>query len=98
MSLRHQLVQRFINILEGIAPSCLADKSWDNVGLLLESPKVKMVNGKCRVMLTIDLNERVFLEGLREQVSIIMAYHVYLCIRYIYLFTKIFINIATMVW
>ena len=61
--------------MERIAPLALADKSWDNVGLLFESPTVRTVQNAVRVLLTIDLTEKVFKEAVEKQVSIIMSYH-----------------------
>ena len=73
---RHRLIKTFIESVERIAPLSYADRSWDNVGLLLESPIVPLApNGKCRVLLTIDLTEKVFEEARGEGVGIILSYH-----------------------
>lgn len=73
---RNAIIAQFMRVMEEIAPLCLADHSWDNVGLLLESPTVKPAdNGKVRVMLTIDLSEPVLREALDRQIGIIMSYH-----------------------
>ncbi|CAE6487976.1 unnamed protein product [Rhizoctonia solani] len=56
-----------------IAPLRLAE-SWDNVGLLLESPKLRS-NGASKVMLTIDLTPAVVEEALANDTGVIVAYH-----------------------
>lgn len=66
----------FLHAMEKLAPLKLADKSWDNVGLLFETPVARLAsNGKCRVLLTIDLTEPVYQEAVEKQVGIIMSYH-----------------------
>ena len=59
--------------LDAIAPLALA-ADWDNVGLLLEplanpNPTVR------RVLLTIELSERVVDEALEHQAQLVVAYH-----------------------
>jgi putative NIF3 family GTP cyclohydrolase 1 type 2 len=75
MIVQHRAVTLFVEAMERIAPLALADKSWDNVGLLFESPTVHTVKDAVRVLLTIDLTEKVFKEAVEKQVSIIMSYH-----------------------
>ena len=58
--------------MEVIAPLRLADTTWDNVGVMVETPKLR--DGK-KVLLTIDYTEAVMQEALREEVSVIVAYH-----------------------
>ncbi|KAE8227990.1 hypothetical protein CF326_g7095 [Tilletia indica] len=61
--------------MHAIAPLHLADKSWDNVGLLLEAPKPRTSNG---VFLAIDLTTDVAAELLSEKnkgVSVAVIYH-----------------------
>ncbi|KAF8079324.1 NGG1p interacting factor 3 [Lyophyllum atratum] len=58
--------------MERIAPLRLAE-SWDNVGLLLESPVQNLA--KKRVLLTIDLTTAVLSEALANDTSIIVSYH-----------------------
>lgn len=55
-----------------MAPLALADRSWDNVGVLVESPSS---NGSGVVLLTIDLTPEVMEECLRKKVEVILAYH-----------------------
>ncbi|KAF8595835.1 NGG1p interacting factor 3 [Ceratobasidium sp. AG-I] len=56
----------------GIGPLRLAE-SWDNVGLLLESPVSKPSNK--RILLTIDLTSAVADEALSTPTSLIVTYH-----------------------
>ncbi|RDB15727.1 Protein NIF3 [Hypsizygus marmoreus] len=58
--------------MERIAPLHLAE-SWDNVGLLLESP-VQSLTRK-HVLLTIDLTTSVLSEALGNDTSVIISYH-----------------------
>lgn len=67
--------------MEEFAPTALADRSWDNVGLLLECPCARAVElGAApatprRVLLTVDITEAVFNEAVRRQAQLIIAYH-----------------------
>lgn len=74
---RHPAIGHFIRGIESIASISFADRSWDNVGLLFESPRVKLIgpNNSCRVLLTIDLTEAVFREAVEKEASIILSYH-----------------------
>lgn len=76
-NIRHALVQEFLQVAEKVAPLSFADCSWDNVGLLFESPHVKLVGPAkaCRVLLTVDLTEAVFAEAVAKEASIILSYH-----------------------
>ncbi|KDN39296.1 hypothetical protein RSAG8_08931, partial [Rhizoctonia solani AG-8 WAC10335] len=68
------LVRAVVRSFErGIAPIRLAE-AWDNVGLLLESPKYRP-NGATKVMLTIDLTSAVVEEALANDTGVIVAYH-----------------------
>ncbi|KPA76899.1 NGG1 interacting factor 3-like protein [Leptomonas pyrrhocoris] len=66
------LLQRVVQAMQEVAPLSLADQSWDNVGVLLESPAP---NKKNVVMLTIDLTPAVMEECVRKGVEVILAYH-----------------------
>ena len=57
--------------METIAPLKLADASWDNVGLLVESP----LTTKKRVMLTIDFTEQVLNECIQKEIGVVVSYH-----------------------
>jgi dinuclear metal center YbgI/SA1388 family protein len=63
---------RVISALEGFAPLSLADRSWDNVGLLVD-PSVN--NGFRNVLFTIDLTKSVVDEAIQNQCGLIISYH-----------------------
>lgn len=66
------LLHRLSSVMQGIAPLSLADSSWDNVGILVESPAPNQSN---TIMLTIDLTPEVMEECLQNHVEVIVAYH-----------------------
>ncbi|EKF39217.1 NGG1 interacting factor 3, putative [Trypanosoma cruzi marinkellei] len=66
------LIRRVMVAMGEIAPLWLADQSWDNVGLLVESPDS---NNSGTVLLTVDLTPEVMEECLRHNVEVIVAYH-----------------------
>ena len=63
-------VQDVADALAKIAPPSLA-ADWDNVGLLVGSS----TDDANRVMLCIDLTEKVLAEAIRAKVQMVMAYH-----------------------
>nr|CCC95333.1 unnamed protein product [Trypanosoma congolense IL3000] len=66
------LITRVANAMGEIAPLHLAERSWDNVGILVESPAS---NNSGVVVLTIDLTPEVMEECLRQNAEVIVAYH-----------------------
>ncbi|KAG8342588.1 putative NGG1 interacting factor 3-like [Trypanosoma vivax] len=66
------LIRRVAKAMCEIAPLQLADSSWDNVGVLVESPEP---NGSNVVVLTIDLTPRVMEECISNEAEVIVAYH-----------------------
>lgn len=59
--------------MRALYPESLADKSFDNTGLLLEAPaNLKL---KHSVLLTIDLTTQVTDEAIERECSIVVAYH-----------------------
>lgn len=74
--LRNQASRTFIkdviNVMERIAPLKLADTSWDNVGLLAESP---LPLNKRLIIVANDLSSKVVSEAVSMQASMIIAYH-----------------------
>lgn len=73
----HPLFPKIVAAMQRIAPLELADRSWDNVGTLVESPglaKFENATGG-RVLLTIDLTPSVVAEALRKEINVIVAYH-----------------------
>ncbi|KAF9528115.1 NGG1p interacting factor 3 [Crepidotus variabilis] len=66
------LTKSVCEAMERIAPLRLAS-SWDNVGLLLESPVQRQ--GKRTIMLTTDLTTSVLDESVAKDTSVIVTYH-----------------------
>lgn len=58
--------------MERIAPLKLADSSWDNVGLLAESP---LPLNERLVLVTNDLSSQVVAEAVAKRASMVIAYH-----------------------
>ncbi len=63
-------IREIVNALETIAPVQLA-ADWDNVGLLIGDAEAEAN----KLMLCIDLTERVLQEARRGKVGMVMAYH-----------------------
>lgn len=53
----------------------MADKSWDNTGLLIDSSSDEIASDNIRVLLTIDLTQAVADEAIKTKSNVIMAYH-----------------------
>lgn len=62
-------------VVQKLYPTRLADKSWDNTGLLLEATSTDIESDKLRVLLTIDLTQSVVSEAIQLRSNVIMAYH-----------------------
>ncbi|KAJ9058768.1 hypothetical protein DSO57_1008844 [Entomophthora muscae] len=68
------LLKRTISALEKHAPLSLAERSWDNVGLLAEAP-IPRANAN-KIFLTIDLTQETLLEAIQTPgVGVIISYH-----------------------
>ncbi|KAJ2716507.1 hypothetical protein H4R19_000606 [Coemansia spiralis] len=68
------LLARVSAAMQRIAPLTLAEREWDNVGILLEAAKPR-ADAK-RVFLTIDLTAQTLSEALDDpEVGVIVAYH-----------------------
>ncbi|KAJ6582687.1 NGG1p interacting factor 3 [Mycena vulgaris] len=67
------LTKAVCNAMQRIAPPVLSG-SWDNVGLILESP-VKSAAAATRVLVTIDITPAVCDEAISNGVSMIVSYH-----------------------
>lgn len=67
--------KRVSNAMQKIAPLELAERAWDNVGLLVEAPFEKPGNND--VVIVNDLTERVFNKVLADHpsTSVIVSYH-----------------------
>lgn len=53
----------------------MADKTWDNTGLLVDSSSDETISDTIRVLLTIDLTQAVADEAIKSNSTMIMAYH-----------------------
>ncbi|KAJ5476520.1 NGG1p interacting factor 3NIF3 [Penicillium sp. IBT 31633x] len=64
-----------VSSMRKLYPEALADKSFDNTGLLLEAPFDKSRANKNSVLLAIDLTTAVADEAIENRNSIVVAYH-----------------------
>ncbi|KAL2865568.1 Nif3-like dinuclear metal center hexameric protein [Aspergillus lucknowensis] len=64
-----------VNSMRRIYPESLADKSFDNTGLLLEAPLNHARRQRNSVLLTIDLTKAVADEAIARKHSVVVAYH-----------------------
>ncbi|KAL4874523.1 NGG1p interacting factor 3 [Aspergillus karnatakaensis] len=64
-----------VNSMKKLYPESLADKSWDNTGLLLEAPFNHTRRQRNSVLLTIDLTKAVADEAIARKDSVVIAYH-----------------------
>ena len=67
-----QFIKDVVSAMEKIAPLKLADNSWDNVGLLAESPLP--LNDRL-ILVTKDLSSQVVVEAIDKRASMIISYH-----------------------
>ncbi|KAK7036284.1 GTP cyclohydrolase 1 type 2/Nif3 [Favolaschia claudopus] len=68
------LTKSICDAMRRIAPPVLAG-SWDNIGLILESPVKNASAAANRVLLTIDITPAVFDEAIASGASMIVSYH-----------------------
>ncbi|EPE03637.1 ngg1 interacting factor [Ophiostoma piceae UAMH 11346] len=64
-----------VNAMKELYPEWLADKTWDNTGLLLANTESINPNSRPRVLLANDLSPRVVDEAIYYGVSLVIAYH-----------------------
>ncbi|KAI7199938.1 hypothetical protein KC365_g19022, partial [Hortaea werneckii] len=64
-----------VSAMRKLYPESLADKSFDNTGLLLESPFDPLRRQMNSVLLTVDLTKAVADEAIERNDSIVVAYH-----------------------
>ncbi|KAK1814737.1 hypothetical protein LTR12_010873 [Friedmanniomyces endolithicus] len=64
-----------VNAMRKLYPEVLADKSFDNTGLLLEAPFDPLRRQMNSVLLTVDLTKAVADEAIERNDSIVIAYH-----------------------
>ncbi|KAK9467313.1 GTP cyclohydrolase 1 type 2/Nif3 [Lipomyces arxii] len=69
-----KVVKNLISTVQQLFPVALADDTWDNTGLLLESPALPS-DAKARVLLTIDLTTAVATEAVQKKALLVVAYH-----------------------
>lgn len=62
-----------VNAMRRLYPESLADKSFDNTGLLLEAPQVQRQSNS--VLLTVDLTKAVADEAIARRDAVVIAYH-----------------------
>ncbi|TGZ83723.1 NGG1p interacting factor 3 [Ascodesmis nigricans] len=80
-TLRSPVVRTAVSAIQKLYPVALADKSWDNTGLLLEVPPlpstcpVSSAPRRNTILLTIDLTRAVCSEAIRLNASLILTYH-----------------------
>ncbi|KAJ5762129.1 uncharacterized protein N7511_005511 [Penicillium nucicola] len=67
--------QAVVASMRKLYPEALADKSFDNTGLLLEAPFDSSRKQKNSVLLAIDLTTAVADEAIGKQCSVVVAYH-----------------------
>lgn len=65
-------LERVISACERIAPLRYADSTWDNVGLIAESP---LPLRQKRVLVTNDLSMAILEEAVQKEASVVIAYH-----------------------
>ncbi|KAF2402185.1 NGG1p interacting factor 3 [Trichodelitschia bisporula] len=64
-----------VSAMRKLYPESLAEKSWDNTGLLLEAPFDPLRRQMNSVLLTVDLTKAVVDEAIERSDSVIIAYH-----------------------
>ncbi|KAF4126027.1 putative GTP cyclohydrolase 1 type 2, NIF3 family [Geosmithia morbida] len=62
-----------VNAMQKLYPEQLADRSWDNVGLLLGNTQAS--DTKPKVLVTNDLTFQVAVDAIGQGVSVIVSYH-----------------------
>ncbi|KAL1306621.1 hypothetical protein AAFC00_005301 [Neodothiora populina] len=64
-----------VSAMRKLYPEALAEKSWDNTGLLLEAPFDPIRRNMNSVLLTVDLTKAVADEAIERNDSMVIAYH-----------------------
>ncbi|KAG6011068.1 hypothetical protein E4U21_000099 [Claviceps maximensis] len=68
-----QFTQLVVRSMKKLYPEELADRSWDNVGLLVDNSEVK--GQQPRVLVTNDLTWQVADDAIKQAASVIVSYH-----------------------
>lgn len=69
-------------VLDSLWPLAHADNVWDNTGLLLDVSTASSSNSKINILLAIDLTASVAQEAIKENASVIIAYHPFLFTKF----------------
>ncbi|ANZ76839.1 BA75_04095T0 [Komagataella pastoris] len=72
---KRQKVQLAVSALKRLYPLELADSSWDNTGLLVDSSGVNSSTTPLSILLTVDLTTKVAQEAIKNKTDLIVAYH-----------------------
>ncbi|UNI17450.1 hypothetical protein JDV02_003791 [Purpureocillium takamizusanense] len=68
-----RFTQRVVDAMKRLYPEELADRSWDNVGLLVGS--ADGANSSTKVLVTNDLTYQVAMDAIEQGVAVIVSYH-----------------------
>ncbi|GAB0134625.1 hypothetical protein EsDP_00002990 [Epichloe bromicola] len=68
-----KFTQLVVDSMKKLYPEELADRSWDNVGLLVGNPEAQ--GQRPRVLVTNDLTWQVADDAIKKRVSVIVSYH-----------------------
>ncbi|GJN71514.1 hypothetical protein PLIIFM63780_006151 [Purpureocillium lilacinum] len=68
-----RFTQRVVDAMKKLYPEELADRSWDNVGLLVGN--AEGANSKQKVLVTNDLTYQVAMDAIEQDVAVIVSYH-----------------------
>lgn len=64
-----------LTLVQKLYPLHLADKSWDNTGLLVDSSTEDGNAEGCKILLTVDLTQNVADEAVATNSNVVIAYH-----------------------
>lgn len=73
-------LDKICSTMNKLYPLKNADSSWDNVGLLIDCSKnlKNESDAKNKILLTVDLTEKVCNEAIKKEINLIIAYHPFL--------------------
>ncbi|KAB5518222.1 GTP cyclohydrolase 1 type 2/Nif3 [Coniochaeta sp. 2T2.1] len=75
----HPFTTQVVDAMRSLYPEELADRSWDNIGLLLSNLNLQSPSSsRPKVLLTNDLTIAVAEEAIRRSASVIVSYHPFL--------------------
>ncbi|KOS17933.1 putative GTP cyclohydrolase 1 type 2 [Escovopsis weberi] len=72
---RPKFTQLVVDSMRSLYPEGLADKKWDNVGLLVDNTEAGAAKRKPVVLITTDLTFQVAADAIEKGVSVIVSYH-----------------------